>query len=115
VSAIRELPCPYCRAPIPLRRANFFPSRRYPIPCPACGAFALLPWKGVLIGVIVMIGVAVPGLLAAKPLFAPGMETVMDFVRAVAAFVAVSFVATWMASWACAQATRELAPYRARS
>ena len=32
-------------------------------------------------------------------------------VLSVAAFVAVSLVATWMGSWACAQATHELAPY----
>jgi hypothetical protein len=108
----RELPCPYCRVPIRLRRARFYPSR-LPIPCPSCGALAVLPLQGVLIGLVVMIGSMVPGVLALKPLFARGsLETVMDFVLAAAAFLGVVLASNWLATWACALAVRDLAPYR---
>jgi Na+-transporting NADH:ubiquinone oxidoreductase subunit NqrD len=113
VSATKDLACPFCGATITVARARLFPSRRDPIPCPSCGGLSLLPWAAVLIGMAVMLPLMVIGVLAIKPLFKRGtLETPMDFVLAGSAFLAVGFVCSWIASWVCSQAARELTPYR---
>jgi hypothetical protein len=95
-----------------VRRSQFFPSRRYLILCPTCHGLARLPWKGVLVGLSVMLSLMIVGVLALKPLFQPGLETVADFFWAVVAFLAVTLSCTWIACWVCSGSVRALTPYR---
>lgn len=108
MSRTRELPCPHCLAPLRLGRADFYPSRRRQFRCEACQGLALLPLSAVGIGVGAMLLSMFIALGFARPLFERGgMETVMDFVWATLAFLAIVFGANYLAAWVCAtQVTR---------
>ncbi len=113
MSATRELPCPHCGAPMLIRRAQFFPTRRHQFQCESCRQMSLLPLSSVLVGVAVMLVFMGFALAFAQPILKPtdGMETVWDFVQAAAVFVAIAFGASWLASWVCGRTVDHLDPW----
>ena len=113
MSSTRELPCPHCGAPMLLRRAEFFPTRRQQFRCGACQQTSLLPLSSVLVGVVVMVGFMAFALGFARPILKPpgGMETVWDFVAAILAFLAIAASASWLASWICRRTVDRLDPW----
>lgn len=59
MSTTRRLPCAHCGKPIEMPLRAFFPSRKDPIPCFACGGICRLPWSAIAIGLIAMLLIAV--------------------------------------------------------
>lgn len=105
------LPCPYCGASIVVPVGRYFPGRRWPIACAACGGQSVLPIQSVLLGLAVMMPIMVIGILAIKPLFrAP--ETPLEFLYAGGSFLAVSWICTRIGSWAARQVVHGLTPYK---
>jgi len=66
VSTTRQLPCPHCGKSIEIPLRLFFPSRRHPIHCLACGHISRLPWSAVGIGLVTMLMITVVDLAILK-------------------------------------------------
>lgn len=115
MSEVRELPCPHCLAPLRLRRADFFPTRRREFHCATCQQTSFLPWGGILPGLGVMLLFMFLALGFARPLFQAGaFESVMDFVWSIAAFLGIAFTASWLACFICSRNVDHLQPRRRR-